>query len=52
MDRLLLSEGRCVEVILLPHCFIPLPLDFILLLQFFVLLPPTLLKAFDHKLVF
>jgi hypothetical protein len=44
-DRLLLSEGRRVEVIPLPHCFIPSP-------HFFVLLPQTFLKLFDLDLVF
>jgi hypothetical protein len=36
-DHLLL-EGRRVEVVSLPHCFVPLP--------------QTLLKSFDLKLVF
>jgi hypothetical protein len=45
MDRLLLSEGRRVEVIPLPRCFIPSP-------HFFVLLPQTFLKLFDLDLVF
>jgi hypothetical protein len=38
-NNLLLSEGMSIEVIPLPHCFIPLPLDFIPPPHFFVLLP-------------
>jgi hypothetical protein len=38
-DTLLLSEGPSVEVIPLPHCFVPLPLDFILPPHFFIAPP-------------
>jgi hypothetical protein len=49
---LLLSEGLSIEVIPLPHCFIPLPLDFILSPHFFVSLLQILLNHFDLKPVF
>jgi hypothetical protein len=51
-DNLLLSEGLSVEVVRLPHCFVPLPLDFIPPLHFFIPLPQTLLMHFDLKPVF
>jgi hypothetical protein len=35
-NNLLLSEGLSIEVIPLPHCFVPLPLDFIPSPHFFV----------------
>jgi hypothetical protein len=44
-DRLLLSQGLSIEVILLPHCFV-LPS------HFFVPLPQTLLKHFNLESVF
>jgi hypothetical protein len=49
---LLLSEGMSVEVIPLPHCFVPLPRYFISPLHFFIPLPQTLLKHVDLKSIF
>jgi hypothetical protein len=51
-DNLLLREGLSIEVVTLPHYFIPLPLEFNPPPHFFVLLPPTFLKHFDLKPVF
>jgi hypothetical protein len=46
-DKLLLGEGLGVVVILLSHCFILRPLEFVPLRLLFVSLPQSLLELFD-----